>query len=226
MPTQKKIAPAAIVAAGLLLLMVVVMCLPFYTRYVSYSTREYSYYYGWYDSYDYYYSDYNFFEALEISFDYADRFGSICIISAFFTYLGAQAFSIISIFKRKAAVGSIICSAIAANMTLIGVFDLPGFDAPMPGWILMFLMLVAVMILSIVVASKKVTAPAAAAVPGAVCPTCRNVLPAGAIACNVCGTMLMTAAPVAPAATSFCAGCGAPLEPGKPFCSRCGRPVG
>ena len=232
MKEKKKIAPAAIVAAGLVLLIIAAMSLPLYTLGVYTETREYSYYFGYYYDYDWHYIEYTFFEALDSAFENLDDFGYLMIATTFFLIAGSLVFSILSIFKRKAGIGACLCAGIGSNTLLIGPLCLSNISEPGPGYVLIFLLMIAVMILTIVVAAKKPNkAPAVAAVPvapvAAMCPNCRNILPVGSVACNVCGTMIAApTAPVAPAAaTQFCAGCGAPLEAGMSFCRSCGRPT-
>ena len=233
MEEKKRIAPAAIVAAALVLLTIMAMALPLYSIMQRVPVREYNYYFGrYYNTYEYRYMDYSFFEALELAFDNMDELWGVLIVGFAALTGGALAFSIISIFKRKAGIGACLCAGIGANALLVAAVSGSGIDAPGVGGVLMFLLMLTVMILTIVVASKKPKkAPAAVTVVpvapvATLCPNCHNVLPAGSVACNVCGTMIAApAAPVAPAATQFCAGCGAPLEAGMSFCRSCGRPV-
>lgn len=225
MEEKKRIAPAAIVAAALVLAIFLAMAMPLYSVSVRSQNRN-NYGYGYY-RYTYYYDiEYTFYDTIEQALDNIDEVWATFFLITCLLIAGAFVFSVLGIFIRKAGIGGAICAGIGANALLITPFCATNISEIGVGGVLIFLLLIPVMILNIVVASKKAKAPAAA-VPVApvmtMCPNCRSFLPVGSVACNVCGTMI--AAPVAPAATQFCAGCGAPLEAGMSFCRSCGRPA-
>lgn len=231
MEEKKRIAPAAIVAAALVLAIFLAMAMPLYSVSVRSPNRSYSYGYGYY-RYTYYDIEYTFYDTIEQALDNIDEVWATFFLITCLLIVGAFVFSFLGIFIRKAGIGGSICAGIGANALLITPFCATNISEIGVGGVLIFLLLIPVMILNIVVASKKAKATAAAVpvtatVPVApavtMCPNCRSFLPVGSVACNVCGTMI--AAPVAPAATQFCAGCGAPLEAGMSFCRGCGRPT-
>ena len=227
MEEKKRIAPAAIVAAALVLAIFLAMAMPLYSVSVRSPNRSYSYGYSYY-RYTYYDIEYTFYDTIEQALNNIDEVWATFFLITCLLIVGAFVFSFLGIFIRKAGIGGSICAGIGANALLITPFCATNISEIGVGGVLIFLLLIPVMILNIVVASKKPKkAPAVTVVPvvpvATLCPNCRNVLPAGSVACNVCGTMI--AAPVAPAATQFCAGCGAPLEAGMSFCRGCGRPT-
>lgn len=59
---------------------------------------------------------------------------------------------------------------------------------------------------------------------GASCPNCGNVVAAGMLFCNKCGTKLPEAP--APVAGKVCPNCGNSVEEGMAFCNKCGTKLG